>query len=172
LRHPQPAEPTRRTQGRLRARAAEGCSGRPLLIGVGNDFARDDAAGRLVARGLAGAVGFDVVESHGAAADLVTAFEGRGRVVLVDACRSGAAPGTLHRFDACHDALPGFLRSVSSHAIGLAEAVALARALEMLPASCTIIAIEGADFSQGTGVTPAVGAVVRHLIETLPSELR
>ena len=35
--------------------------GRALLIGVGNDFAGDDAAGRLVARGLAGAAGFDVI---------------------------------------------------------------------------------------------------------------
>ena len=113
-----------------------------------------------------------MIESHGSAADVVTAFEGRACVVLVDACRSGAAPGTLHRFDVTRDVLPGFLRSVSSHAIGLAEAVALARALEMLPASCTIIAIEGADFSQGNGVTPAVGAAVRHLIATLPSKLR
>ncbi len=153
------------------SRKKQGRGGRALLIGIGNDFAGDDAAGRLVARGLAGAGGFDVIESHGAAADLVTAFEGRGRVVVVDACLSGAKPGTLHRFDVHRDQMPGFLTSVSSHGIGVAEGVALARALDLLPGVCEIIAIEGKSFAQGAGIDPAVARAVAELIATLPGEL-
>jgi len=143
---------------------------KPLLIGVGNDFAGDDVAGRLVARALKGAAGFDVAETHGAAADIVTLMEGRGRVVIVDACRSGAAPGTLHKLDAVAGDLPGWLRAVSSHGIGLAEAVALARLLGSLPPRVEVWAIEGAAFCTGDDVTDAVRARVDAVIAALPGD--
>ena len=142
-----------------------------MLIGVGNDFAGDDAAGRLVARALEGAQRFDVAECHGAAADLVTLMEGRDPVLIVDACRSGAAVGTVHRLDAQAGALPGWLRSVSSHGIGVAEGIELARILGSLPARVEIWAIEGADFATGAGVTPAVSAAVTRLCAEIPSLL-
>lgn len=136
---------------------------KPLLIGMGNDFAGDDAAGRRLVRALAGSRRFDLAETHGAAADLVTLMEGRTRVVIVDACRSGAPPGTLYRIDGLADALPPWLRSVSSHGIGLAEGIALARALGQLPQAVEILAIEGADFAPGDGLSPAVEAAVNRL---------
>lgn len=144
---------------------------KPLLIGVGNDFAGDDAAGRLVARALEGAAAFDVAETHGAAADIVTLMEGRARVVIVDACRSGAAPGTLHRLDAVAGDLPGWLRSVSSHGIGVAEAVALARILGSLPEVVDVWAIEGTAFCTGDALTDAVQAQIDAVVATLPAHL-
>ena len=140
---------------------------KPLVIGVGNDFAGDDAAGRLVARALERAEGVDVLETHGAAADIVTMMEGRDRVVIVDACTSGAAPGTLHRLDAVAGDLPGWLRSVSSHGIGVAEAVALARLLGTLPPRVEVWAIEGTAFCVGD----AVGAEVQRAIDRIVAEL-
>lgn len=151
--------------------APPGGPGRALLIGIGNDFAGDDAAGRLIARRLAGTPGFDVIESHGAAADLVAAFEGRRRVVMVDACLSGAAPGTLHRIDAHSRGLPQYLSAVSSHGIGPGQGVALARALGLLPERCDIIAIEAAGFALGTGLSPDVALAVERLIMALAVEL-
>ena len=144
---------------------------KPLVIGVGNDFAGDDAAGRLVARALAGAAAFDVVECHGAAADLVTFMQGRPRVVIVDACASGAAPGTLMRLDAVTAPLPGWLRSVSSHGIGVAEGVALARLLGSLPARVEIWAIEGSAFCVGDGLSPGVEAAIAEVAAALPGHL-
>jgi hydrogenase maturation protease len=145
---------------------------KPLVIGVGNDFAGDDAAGRLVARALEGRLAFDVAETHGAAADIVTLMEGRARVLIVDACRSGAAPGAVHRLDAGAGALPGWLRSVSSHGIGVAEAVALARVLGTLPGQVEIWAIEGAAFGTGDAVTGAVQAAVRDVAAEIAGALR
>jgi len=144
---------------------------RPLVIGVGNDFAGDDAAGRLVVRRLRGAEGVDLAECHGAAADLVTLMEGRERVLIVDACRSGAAPGTLHRLDAGAGDLPPWLRSVSSHGIGLAEGVALARVLGVLPPRVEVWAIEGADFSTGAAVSAAVADCVAEVCAAIPEHL-
>lgn len=136
---------------------------RPLVIGVGNDFAGDDAAGRLVARALEGAAGIDVSECHGAAADLVTMMEDRPRVLIVDACVSGAAVGTVHRLDAVAGELPGWLRSVSSHGIGVAEGVALARMLGSLPGQVEVWAIEGAAFGTGDPVTPEVAEAISNV---------
>lgn len=144
---------------------------KPLVIGVGNDFAGDDAAGRLVARALEGAQGFDTAETHGAAADIVTLMEGRRRVVIVDACRSGARTGTIHRLDAVAGTLPGWLRSVSSHGIGVAEAVALARVLSCLPAEVEVWAIEGAAFCTGDAMSAEVTAAVDQVVAALSAQL-
>lgn len=144
---------------------------RPLLIGVGTLDAGDDAAGRLVARRLRAVSGFDVVELTGIAADLLLAFEGRDRVLVVDACRTGAAPGSLHRIDAHRDPLPAGLSLTSSHGMGVAEAVQLAQALGTMPARLTIWAIELADVTLGAPVTPAVAAAVARCVEEAPAAL-
>ncbi|RME13897.1 MAG: hydrogenase maturation protease, partial [Alphaproteobacteria bacterium] len=101
-------------------------------------------------------------------------MEGRARVVIVDACRSGAPVGSVTRLDGRADALPGWLRSVSSHGIGIAEAVGLARALDMLPERVEIWAIEGRGFAPGDALSPGVaravsevaGAIARALART------
>ena len=140
----------------------------PLVIGVGNLHAGDDAAGRLVARNLARLGGaFDVVESFGTAADLVTDFEHRARVLIVDACRSGDSAGTVHRFDVHRETLPDYLNAVSSHGIGVAEGIALARALGMLPEKCEVIAIEGADFRTGARLSAAVATAIDTCVDEI-----
>jgi hydrogenase maturation protease len=145
---------------------------RPLLIGVGMPHAGDDAAGRLVAQRLAGREQpFDIAEAWGIAADLVMLFEGRERVLIVDACRSGAPPGTIHRIDATSGTLPGYLSSVSSHGIGVAEGIRLAEALARLPRHCEVWAIEGANFSLGAPITPAVRAAIDVCVREIPDLL-
>jgi len=81
-------------------------------------------------------------------------------VIVVDATCSGAPPGTVRRFDAAREPLPAAPPGASTHGLGLAEAVGLARALGRLPARLVLVGIEGADFSPGTGLTPAVAAGV------------
>jgi hydrogenase maturation protease len=140
-----------------------------LVIGVGNAFRRDDAAGIVVAERLSAAApaGTEVVAHHGEGAELMEMWRGRNRVIVVDAVSSGAAPGAIHRFAAERDELPAHLFCFSSHAFGLAQAVALSRALGTLPAQLTVIGIEGADFGLGEGMSPAVIAAV----ETIVAEL-
>ncbi|KPV39666.1 hypothetical protein AN478_11135 [Thiohalorhabdus denitrificans] len=62
---------------------------------------------------------------------LLPHLEGVGYAVLVDAVRSGAPPGTLHRFRGL-DGLPA-ADPLSSHGFGLAEALALAERVGVLP---------------------------------------
>jgi len=146
---------------------------RRLVLGVGNPARGDDAVGRVVAQALRPRVprGVRVVESDGEATAVLAALEQADVAWLVDAARSGAAPGTVHRIDcAAGEALP-HRGAVSSHGFGVAEAIALARSLGVLPGRCTVYAIEGADFSPGATLSPAVKAAVGMVVAALLSDL-
>ncbi|PLX38509.1 MAG: hydrogenase maturation protease [Hyphomicrobiales bacterium] len=134
-----------------------------LIVGVGNRMRGDDAAGPLVAERLA-AHGFEtrVIEADGA--HLIEAFEGRDAVVVIDAMRSGAEPGTVCRFEAEADTLPADLFHYSSHAFGVAEAIETARALDFLPASVMVYGIEGAQFTAGAEPSPEVAKAIDEVV--------
>jgi hydrogenase maturation protease len=136
-----------------------------MVIGVGNAWRGDDAAGLLVARRLRGAV--EAREHEGDCTGLVEAWTGAGHVVVVDAAASGAPPGTVRRFDALLAPLPARSLRSSTHAFGVADAVELARALGRLPARLEVCAIEGADFAAGAALTPEVAAAVDELASAL-----
>jgi hydrogenase maturation protease len=146
---------------------------RRIVIGIGNPDRGDDAAGRLVARQLRGKVPADVeiVEHDGETAALIAAFDGRASAFLVDACVAGAAPGTIHRVDLGREALPPSHPALSSHGIGLAQAVALADALGQLPPQCIAYAIEGACFDIGGGLSPPVADAVAEVVRRLHAEM-
>ena len=133
-----------------------------VVVGVGNAWRGDDAAGLEVARLVAAAAprGVRVVRAEGDQAALADLWAGARAAVVVDAARSGAPPGTVQRFDARAGRLPVRLTRSSSHAFGVAEAVELARALGRLPAALEVVAIEGACFDHGAGLSPAVAAAV------------
>ena len=125
----------------------------PLVIGIGNAARGDDAAGLIAARRLGG------LEHEGDPLGLLDVWDGVGLAVVIDAVSSGAEPGTIHRFDAAAAPLPALLRtSTSTHAVGLAEAIELARSLGRLPDRLIVYGIEGERFEAGTDLTPAVAA--------------
>lgn len=144
---------------------------RVLIIGVGNPYRGDDGAGVTVARQLAGRVppDIEVLEESGEGTALVEAWQGATFVFVVDAIRSGASPGTIHRFDACREHLAGQLHR-STHAFGLSGAIELARALNELPAHLVVYGIEGQDFTPGEGLSPAVQKAIPCTAERILSE--
>jgi len=73
---------------------------RTVVIGVGNDFRRDDGAGLAVAGRLRGRVpgGVSVVECEQEPSRLLDAWSGADRAFVVDACSGGGPAGTVHRF--------------------------------------------------------------------------
>jgi hydrogenase maturation protease len=90
---------------------------------------------------------------------------------VIDAVSSGAEPGTVHRFDASRTPLPASLRRASStHALGLAEAIELGRALDRLPARVIVYGIEGERFEAGAALTPAVAAAVEAVAAAVQRE--
>ena len=148
--------------------------GLPLVIGVGNPWRTDDGVGRLAARLLQslGLPGLRVVELDGEAAGLIEAWTGHEEVLILDAASSGAAPGTVHRFDGAAGGLPVSLAALSCHGLGVGEAVELARALGKLPRRLTVVAVEGEDFTPGGEISRAVGKAARQLAGELARDLR
>jgi hydrogenase maturation protease len=129
-----------------------------VVIGVGNVYGGDDAAGVLAAEQIRErAEGVDVRICELEPSRLIEAWSGASTVYVVDAVSSGAPPGTVHRFDAANGRLPApIFGSSSTHALGVADAVELARVLGRLPRRTVVFGIEGETFEAGAPVTPAV----------------
>ena len=138
---------------------------RTVVIGIGNALRGDDGAGGAVAERLRG-VACDEEPSR-----LIEVWEGADAAILIDTVVSGASPGTLHRFDASAEPIPARALRSSTHAIGLAETIELARALGRLPARIVVYGIEGASFGAGAPLTPEVEAAVDRLVTTIEEEL-
>ena len=147
---------------------------RALVIGLGNEYRSDDAAGRAVARKLKASAldEFCVKEESGEGGALIEAWKHADFVVLVDAIDSGALPGTIHRMDARSAVIPSELFHRSTHAFGVSEAIELARALEQLPAGLIVFGIEGGNFALGTGFSPEVEAAADEVVRRIKDELR
>lgn len=144
------------------------------MIGVGNPERGDDGAGREVARRLRaiGFVGTRIVEADGEATALLASMEKASSVFLIDACVSGAPPGSVRRVDLARSPLPEARYGVSSHGFGLAEAIALGAALGALPPRCVLYAIEGEGFEVGAPLSKAVSDAVGQVVEGLSGEIQ
>lgn len=143
-----------------------------LIIGVGNAMRGDDGVGPLVARRLAQVLPpeVSVAEESGEGTRLMESWVGEDAVFVVDAVSSGSEPGTIVRFDAIERVIPASYFRYSTHAFSLAEAVELSRALEMLPPRLVIFGIEGASFSPGEGLTPAVEQAAEEVVRRMAEE--
>ncbi len=132
----------------------------------------DDAAGLDVAAALRGEPGIEVRQHAGEGLDLIAIWEGAGAVLVVDTVRSGAPPGTLHRFDISDRPLPSRVRRQSGHAVSVATAIELARTLGKLPAKVVVYGVEGERFETGSAPSAAVQAAIEPLVEAVRSEAR
>jgi hydrogenase maturation protease len=162
---------------------------RTLVVGVGNDDRGDDGLGPLAARLLAEALarapgpasdgagghptgpppGVQIIPWTGDPLGLLDRWAGVDRLVLIDAVVSGAAPGTTRRFGP--DAPFARTTEASTHGLGLAEALALGRALGRLPERIEVWGIEAVEFAAGAPLTPAVVEAVFVLVARLGEEL-
>jgi hydrogenase maturation protease len=135
-------------------------STRRVVIGVGNEYRRDDGFGPAVAARLAARKpsDVDVMASDGEPTRLIDLWTGADLAVVVDAVRADHAG---HRYELVLTGadLP-WDRAASSHGIGLGSTVELARALDRLPRRLVVLAVSGREFGFGTGLTPEVAAAV------------
>jgi len=147
--------------------------GRRVVIGVGNDYRRDDGFGPLVVAGLAGRqatdprlANVDIRVSDGEPTRLIDLWTGAGLAVVVDAVLDdGHHAGHRHELtlDALHQLADD--HSATSHAISLGSTVALGQALGRLPHRLVVLAVSGTEFGFGQGLTPPVAAAVPAVVE-------
>ncbi|MFD7921291.1 hydrogenase maturation protease [Streptomyces sp. NPDC059740] len=151
------------------------------VIGIGNEFRRDDGVGlavaaevreRAVARPLP--PGTTVHASDGDPGRLIRLWEHADLAVLVDACfPPSPRPGRIHRWCRLLDFLPHAVAGThsSTHGWGVARTVRLAHTLGRCPRHLLVYGVEGAERALGTGLTPAVAAAVGPLVERIEGDL-
>lgn len=129
-----------------------------LVIGLGSPFRSDDAAGLEVARRVRSIPAHQRMTSS---YELMDLWEGVDDVIIVDATHSDVPAGTVRYFDVLRDSLPG-QTFASTHAIGIAETIAMARELGRLPERMVVCGIEAGNLSTGVTMSKAVEeAVIR-----------
>ena len=143
------------------------------VVGVGNALRGDDAVGLEVARLLDGTLpaGVRLVECEGEPVSLLCRVGGlrhrdRRR-------RDGVRPraGTVRRLAAHDGPLPPELQRASTHLLGVAEAVELARALGRLPERTIVYGIEGGSFDTGAPLSEPVQAAAAEVAASIRREL-
>ncbi|MFI1163458.1 hydrogenase maturation protease [Streptomyces sp. NPDC020801] len=153
-------------------------SPRIVVVGVGNAFRRDDGVGWAVLASLRQRPpdrplppGTVLETSDGEPARLLGLWENAGLAVVVDAAHAEPChPGRVHRLALDDTRLP-HAGTTSSHGLGLGEAVELSRVLDRLPRRLVVYAVEGADHTQGTGLSAPVAAQVEPLADRVAAEI-
>lgn len=137
-----------------------------MVIGIGNPFRSDDAAGWVIAEQLAGRRRDAVLQHNGDPASLMALWRGSDQVILVDAVQSGAPVGTISRLDVSDTELPAhWIRS--THAMGVREAIELARLFGTLPPTVIVYGIEVEDVSIGSELSAEVAVAIEQVVEEL-----
>ncbi|HUA35092.1 MAG TPA: hydrogenase maturation protease [Candidatus Binataceae bacterium] len=118
---------------------------RARIIGIGQDTAGDDGVGIAVARHLGTLevpADIEIIERAEPSAAIDLLSDGIKQVVFIDALVDGAKTGRVVEIDPSqHNAADG--RPLSTHGIGLLEAIELARTLDRsaMPQRITIVGI-------------------------------
>ncbi len=135
-----------------------------LVIGLGNRLRGDDGFGPEFLSRLERKPpeGVELISYEGDPVGLIDIWSDAQLVVLIDATRSTEVPGTVRRFDVHRDPLPAGPFATSSHLVGLATVIELARTLDKLAPTFIVLGVEGECFELGRGLSPELeGALVR-----------
>lgn len=141
-----------------------------LILCCGNPDRGDAAAGILVARRLI-AMGIAVRQHSGEALSLMQAWRDADEVVVVDAVVTGAPAGTVSHWNALTDSLSSHWFGCSSHCLGVAAAVGMARNLGRLPRYLWIYGIEAKQFEPGIKPSPEVLRAVEDVAQEIAAEV-
>jgi hydrogenase maturation protease len=143
----------------------------PLVIGIGNSLRCDDGIGLLVTEKLNAEL--PAVNAIIGATDhlsLLTQWEGNDTVIVVDAIVTGSEPGTIHRIDLNVQDVPVGIRG-STHGAALADAIALAKALDRLPPRLILYGMEAKNTGNGEDISEACSSAMEQLTSDVVREV-
>jgi len=130
-----------------------------VIMGIGNWLRSDDGVGVHAAQALAQdpPPGARVVDAGTDALSALAFLEDAAHVLLIDAVRSGSAPGTIRRFT--EGDLSGPARASTAHTVSLLAS------RHLLPPDAAwpqflILGVEPASLAYGMELSPAVAAAL------------
>lgn len=147
-----------------------------LILGLGNPFRGDDGIGSAVIAALhSQKMPPDVVAIDGGTPGLETVliWKGYERVIIVDAAEMGMSPGNWKRFLLEEAVLPvseGAMKG-TLHDAGLAEALALAAALRILPPEMIFYCVQPAFTGWSSDLSKPVGSSIAALCDAISTEI-
>ncbi|OYW37426.1 MAG: hypothetical protein B7Z35_09980 [Hydrogenophilales bacterium 12-61-10] len=143
------------------------------ILGIGSPSG-DDQAGWLVVDALAALgvqarsdVVIDKLDRPGV--QLLALLKNADWVILVDAMQGDGRPGQVQRFD--RKDWPAYREGLSSHGLGVIDALLLARELGQLPARLDVYGITIGSANPGESVHDAVMAAATQLARRIADEL-
>ncbi|MFW6082708.1 MAG: hydrogenase maturation protease [Chloroflexota bacterium] len=157
----------RATEGRDAASVA-------LVLGLGNPLRGDDGIGPRVIeelRKIELPEGAEAVDAGTGGIDLLHIMEGWDRVIVVDAADIHRPPGHFRRFSPEEVQLLKADGRFSYHRAGLADALALARALGRPLPDIVVFGVQPGVIGWGQGLSPAVEARLPALVDAVTGEL-
>jgi hydrogenase maturation protease len=143
-----------------------------LVLGIGNILLKDEGIGVRVAekmKEMSLPEDVEVIDGGIKGLDLLYYIEGREKVIVVDAVKAGAPPGTLFRFtDKDLAAKKGVLRS--AHGIDFSDVVSIADFLGNKP-EIIFLGIEPEDLSVGMELSEGTEKNIPVLINLVIKEI-
>lgn len=143
-----------------------------IILSWGNDFRRDDGAGRVAARALRemNLPGVEVIDFNQLCPEHAELLVDRERVIFLDAYPAGEGQGALllPLDDPRAIKLP---RSCFGHAVQPAEIMTLAHAVYDCQPEAWLAAIPGFDFDLGENLSPSTQEGIRHVVQEIRSLL-
>ncbi|HXN47830.1 MAG TPA: hydrogenase maturation protease [Bryobacteraceae bacterium] len=132
--------------------------GAVLVLGLGNSLLGDDGAGLALLEELAAAPdpGVEYLDGGTQGLALLGRIAGRRALLIVDAVKTGAPPGTVHALRGA--AAMQWLRggATTAHESNAGELIAAAALLGVAPADIAIVGVEPERLEIGIGLTDDV----------------
>jgi hydrogenase maturation protease len=146
-----------------------------LVLGVGNILLADEGVGVRVVEAFQQRYvipeGVDVLDGGTAGMDLLDALSSRSHIVIVDAVRTGAEPGTIVQLSGT-DVPALFSNRISPHQLGISDVLAILRLIDQEPRHIALIGIVPVDLDLGLALSGMIAAKVDEMADLVADELR
>jgi len=144
-----------------------------LVLGLGNVLLEDDGVGSAAVTRLRdrydAPAGVRVFDGGTLGLSLLPYLDQADALILVDAVRTGAPPGTFVRLDG-DDVPPAVATRLSPHQVGVADLLEGARWLDRYPTRVILLGLVPQSIDLGIGLTPAVAEGLDELVAHVAGE--
>lgn len=147
---------------------------RVVLLGVGNILLTDEGVGVRVVEEIERRyeipAQLTVIDGGTSGMELLDDLAGADHLLIVDAVKSGAAPGSVLRL--ANGEVPRFFTTkLSPHQVGLCDVLATLQLMGESPGETVIVGVEPASLELAMELSPGVQAVLPQVVEQVRTEL-
>jgi hydrogenase maturation protease len=145
-----------------------------LVLGIGNILLSDEGVGVKVIEELERRYQFpqevEVVDGGTSGMELLSRLDNKEHLILIDAVKSGQAPGTAVRVEG-EDVPATFMERITPHQLGISDLLATASLTDDLPAKMVLFGIEPKELDLGLSLSAEVENSLDTIINAVIDEL-